>query len=90
MITRIRSLIIKMHKYKVVPTKKQLNIIRLYWSLFKAEETLFWAKMGELEKKMSKETNIKELEFFNSDGDWCGVGNGSRTMKLLQRNILEK
>ena len=79
-----------MKGYIVKPNKKQLEIIKLHWDMFKAEETLFWAKMGELEKKMSKETGIKELEFFNSDGDWCGVGNADRTMKLLQHNILEK
>jgi hypothetical protein len=79
-----------MKRYIVKPNKKQLDIIKLHWAMFNAEETLFWVKMGELEEKMSKETGIPHLEFFNSDGDWCGVGNADRTMKLLQRNILEK
>jgi len=76
-------------KYKIKPTEKQLEIIKLYWKMFNAENDIFWGKLGELEKAMSKKTGIKDLEFFQSDGDWCGVGNVDRTMGLLHREDLE-
>lgn len=75
---------------KIKLTKKQLDIIKLYWKMFQAEYDIFWGKLGELEKGMSQKTGIKDLEFFNSDSDWCGVGNGDRTMRLIQRGELEK
>lgn len=79
-------------KYKVVLTKKQINIIKLYWKMFQAEYDIFWGKMGELEKGMSKKTGIKDLEFIKDDmfgGEWIGIGNASRTLKLYQREELE-
>jgi len=76
-------------KYKIKPTDKQLEIIKLYWKMFTAEEAKFYARVGKLERKMSKKTGIKDLEFFQADGDWCGVGNADRTMGLLQREDLE-
>jgi len=77
-------------KYKVIPTKKQLAIMKLYWKMFQAEYDIFWGKIGELEKKMSSAAGIKDLEFFCSDGDWCGIGQGNRQMALIQREELEK
>lgn len=82
----------KSKKYKVIPTKKQLDIIKANWKIFKEIEGAFHKNIYALENKMSKETGIKDLEFFKDDmcgGDWCGVGNVSRTMKLLQREELE-
>jgi hypothetical protein len=72
-----------MKRYKIKPTKKQLKIIKLYWNMFKAEETAFWGKIEELERKMSKETSIKDLEFFWSDNRCAGIGNIDRTMGLI-------
>lgn len=77
-------------KYKIKPSKKQLSIIRLYWKMFQAEYANFWGKLGDLEEKMSKETGIKDLEFFQSDGDWVGIGNGSRTMGLIHGEDLNE
>jgi hypothetical protein len=66
--------------------------MKLYWDMFKAEESLFWAKIGQLEKEMSKKTGIEDLEFYHDEMclGWVGIGNVSRTMKLFQRNNLEK
>lgn len=75
--------------YKINPTKKQLGIMKLYWDMFQAEYNIFWGRIGELEKAMSKETGIKDLEFFQSDGDWCGIGNGERTMRLIHGEDLK-
>jgi len=69
--------------YKIKPTKKQLDTIKFYWDMFQVEQTLFWARMGEIEKAMSKKTEIKDLEFFFCDNECVGIGNANRDMKLI-------
>jgi len=76
-------------KNKITPTKTQIAILKLYWDMFQAEQSLFYGRIGELEKAMSKKTGIKDIEFFQCDGDWVGIGNAERTMKLIQREELE-
>jgi len=79
-------------KYKIKPTDKQLEIIKLYWKMLCAEQDKLWMRIGELERKMSKETGIVDLEFIQDSmfgGEWVGVGNVDRTMGLLQREDLE-
>ena len=78
-------------KYKIKPTKKQLGIMKLYWSMFKAEEDVFFTRMQELERRMSQETGIKDLEFIHDSMccGWSGIGNGSKTMRLYQQEELE-
>jgi len=73
-----------MKTYTIKPTKKQLKIIREYWDKFRREQELFYDKLTHIEIEMSKKTGIEDLEFFQCDGDWCGVGNQSRTMELIQ------
>jgi hypothetical protein len=70
-------------KYPIKPNKKQLAIMKLYWGMFQAEQTIFWAKLGELERKMSKLTGINDLEFFFCDNECVGIGNIHKTMKLI-------
>jgi hypothetical protein len=76
-------------KYKLKPTRKQLLLIKEAWKRFQYIEECFYQSIGKLEDKIAKETGIKDIIFFNSDGDWCGIGNKSRSMKLLQREDLE-
>lgn len=79
-------------KYNVIPTKEQLKLMKEAWKRFKQIEELFYGSMGRLEKQLSKETGIKDIEFIKDDmcgGDWVGIGNVSRTMKLHQREELE-
>lgn len=76
--------------YTIKPTKKQLLIIKKYWRAFQAEYDTFLNHVIGFEEAMSGETGIKDLEFFNSEGDYCGVGNIERTMKLIQRDKLEE
>lgn len=72
--------------YKIKPTKKQLRIMKAYWEKFQIEQDVFWGRMSELEKEMSRETGIKGLEFFHDQSctGWVGIGNADRTIKLLQ------
>jgi hypothetical protein len=81
-----------MKQYKIKPTKKQLEVIKLYWKMLKAEQDKLWMRVGELERTMSKETGIVDLEFIQDSmfgGEWVGVGNVDRTMSLLQGETLE-
>ena len=81
-----------MKQYKIKPTKKQLEVIKLYWKMLKAEQDKLWLRVGELERTMSKETGIVDLEFIQDSmfgGEWVGVGNVDRTMSLLQGETLE-
>ena len=77
-------------KYPIKPTEKELNIMKLYWAMLGCEETRFFAKVYELEKKMCEDTEINDLEFFQVDNDFVGIGNIERTMALIQREQLEK
>jgi hypothetical protein len=76
-------------KYIVKPTKEQLKVIKSYW--VKLQEILDenYEKIYNLEMELSKETQIKGLEFFQCDNEYVGVGNAYRTMKLIQRKELE-
>jgi len=77
-------------KYPIKPTEKQLEVMKLYWSMLQAELNIFYGKVGELERKVSRDTNLDALEFFQCDGDFVEIGNYDRTMKLIHREELEK
>jgi len=77
-------------KYPIKPTEKQLNLMKFYWAMLGCEETRFYAKIGELERKMSEDTGLDALEFFQVDNDFVGIGDYDRTMKLIHREELEK
>lgn len=74
---------------KIIPTKKQLIIMKEYWKRFKSVEDYYYRSIRELEKEMSKATEIKDLEFFFCDNDCAGIGNVMRTMRLIHREELE-
>jgi hypothetical protein len=77
-------------RYKIKLSKKQLETIKQCWKVFKKEEEYFYKAISRIEERMSKETGIEGMEFFICDGDWCGIGNADRTLKLIQREELEK
>ena len=63
-------------------TKTQL---KKYWKELTELEKDFESKITVLEKKMQKETGIKDLEFFWGCNGIVGIGNASRTMSLIHR-----
>jgi len=77
-------------KYPIKPTEKQLEVMKLYWAMLQTEISLFYGKVGKLERDMSDGTLIDGLEFFQVDNDFVGIGNYDRTMNLIQREELEK
>jgi hypothetical protein len=72
-----------MKNYKITPTKEQLRIIKAYWHKLLEIESEHYGRICELEAELSRETGIKELEFFKCDNEYVGIGNVERTMKLL-------
>ena len=59
--------------------------VEKYWAMLEELEEDFYRKLYMLENKMRKETGIKDLEFFWADNEIVGIGNESRTMKLIHR-----
>jgi len=53
---------------------------------YRQAEDTFSAEIAAIEEEMAKATGIKDIEFFISNG-LAGVGNASRSMKLI--NIFE-
>ena len=79
-------------KYKktVKPTNYQMKNIKCYWEVLQEIEEDFCFRISSLEKSMEIKTGIKGIEFFRNDfGEYCGVGNVDRTMKLIHRKELE-
>ncbi len=78
-------------KWKIKPTPQQLAVMKKSWKLFKEIQDTYHKNIFNLEKKMSKETGIKDLEFIHDSMcmGWAGIGNGARTMKLYQIESLE-
>jgi hypothetical protein len=74
---------------KIIPTKKQLIIMKEYWKRFQSVEDYYYRSMGDLEREMSKATKIKDLEFFFCDNECVGIGDVMRNMRLIQRKELE-
>jgi len=80
-------------KYKITPTKKQLEIMSKYWAIFQEHQNIFYKSMFSLEKDMERLTKIKGIEFIKDDmcgGDFIGIGDVNRNMSLIQAETLEK
>ena len=62
------------------------NKLRPYWTDFCKLYDEFYDKLYKLEQKMSTELCVPDMEFFKAEwgGDYCGIGNVNRTMKLEQ------
>jgi len=78
-------------KYTLKPTKKQMRDIKKHWQLFRESEASFFAEIETIAGSMAVATGIDDIEFiFGCDGWYCGVGNASRTMALIQDYKLER
>jgi hypothetical protein len=72
-------------------TKKQLKLIRGYWTKAMIEVDYFYKRIDNIELQMraDKELKIKDIMFYWSDNGIVGIGNESRSMKLLQEGELK-
>lgn len=75
---------------KIKMTKKLYYILKAYITLYTRLESKFEEQINQLEKSMQKETGIEEIEFFYCGGEMTGIGNTSRTIKLILREELKK
>jgi hypothetical protein len=71
-------------KYKY-PAKEWGKKLSKYWAELKRIESRFYGEIYELEKKMSKATGIKEIEFFWHDNSIVGIGNVDKSLELIHR-----
>jgi len=77
--------------HKGSPTKmKKLKIpkakLKAYWLAVECVEDVYWKQIQLIEKYISKDTGVKDIELFHGDdGSICGIGNTSRTIKLIHR-----
>ena len=75
----------------IKPTAKQRKLMKEYWAEFRFRENEWHESIGRLEKALERETGIRELEFFrNSFGEYVGIGNTIKTMKLINDYQLDK
>ena len=63
-------------------SKKKL---KKYWDMLGELECEFHVKVIQLENLIRDELGIDDLEFFWADGEIVGIGNVSRTIKLIHR-----
>ena len=71
-------------KYKIKATKSLKNKLKKWFTAYQLIEDDFWEQIKETEKKMAKDTKIKDIEFFfGDDFGLKGIGNVSRTMPLI-------
>ena len=78
-----------MKKYPIKKTKKLLQTLKPYWKSFNLLRDSWFEKQVLLVKLMQAETGIEDIEFIQFDGDYAGIGNTSRTMKLIPPEELE-
>ena len=70
--------------------KATIKKLKPYWSKLERLEYEFLKNVDNLEKDMQKEIGINDLEFFCNDGGYSGIGNDSRTIKLIHGEQLRK
>jgi hypothetical protein len=76
-------------KYPIKPSKKQLEQMMAFWDMLEVLQDEFHLKLARLEGEMELVTGIEGIEFFRCDGDYVGIGNSARTMKLIQQDEIE-
>jgi len=59
--------------------------LKRYWKALEIFEEECEKKVYDLEKLMAKETGIEDIMFVRFDNKIVGIGNVSRTMRLLRR-----
>lgn len=70
-------------------TKAEIKKLKVFWKKLQKMQEEFDSDVHILEDLMQKALDIDDLEFYMSDDGYCGIGNMSRTIKLVQRDELE-
>lgn len=77
-------------KYPIKADKKLIAKLKPFWLQLQKLENEHYSRVQKLEKLMQLTTKIEGIEFFMTDGYYCGIGNADRTMKLIQDFELDK
>jgi len=70
--------------------KALIQKLKPYWKKYRELEEDFSVKEYALEKQIQKALGIRDLEIFHCDGSAVGIGNFSRTIKLICAEQLER
>jgi hypothetical protein len=79
----------KKNYFKIQKTKRLVQRLKPYWKKVEKLQGNYWKDIHALEKQMSKNLKIKDLEIFHCDGEAVGIGNYSRTMPLIHDEELK-
>ena len=69
-------------------TKKELIKLKEYWERLQDILEDRWNEISALEDEMRIITGF-DWEFFMCDGEYCGIGDEGRTVKLINSEELE-
>ena len=67
----------------------EIEKLKEHWANFQTLYDEFLRDVEWLERDMQEDLEIEDLEFINIDGSYCGIGNLSRTIKLIHSDELE-
>lgn len=71
-------------------TPELLIKLKKWWRIYLLIENDYWEQIKETEKKMAKDTGIKDIEFFHPNSELAvGIGNLERTIPLIHDTELE-
>lgn len=67
-------------------SKKMIKKLKPFWEKAQEAKMDYYDALNEIEEEMAESTGIKDIEFFFSDDGLCGIGNVSRTIKLIMED----
>ena len=79
-----------MKNYPIEVDKELIDKLKPFWHDLKVKESEFYRLVSVIEEIMEKRTGIKGIEFFQCDGEYIGIGNAERTMRLIGCEELEE
>ena len=68
--------------------KAHIAKLKPYWKEAKKAEDNYWKEISRIEEAMEKKFDV-DYELFHCDGSLVGIGNHSRTISLLQEDMLK-
>jgi len=77
-------------QYPIKVDKKLIVKLQPFWKKLQQLEDAYDQQVLNLEKEMEQSTKIEGIEFFMSDGYFCGIGNADKTMRLIHDEELDK
>lgn len=69
--------------------KELIKKLKPYWKDLIELSDEYYEAIDKLEIKMQQEIGIEDLEIFLCEGNLAGIGNYSRTLKLICQSELE-